>query len=116
MRIVRDQRGQASIEVVGMLPLLLLAAMFVWELHLIASASNAVENAARTGSRVEGLGGDGRKAAIRALPTYQREGAEVRIDGEKVTIKTGVPILVPGLKTGLFEVDGSAELPAAGGI
>jgi len=108
---MRVQRGQASIEVLGVLPLMLVFAMFVWQLHLVMSAATAVENAARTGSRVEGLGGDGKRAAMRALPRSQREDVEIDIRGEVVRIRTKVPTVVPGLATGLFRVRGSAELP-----
>lgn len=108
---MRGQRGQASIEILGVLPLMLLFAMFVWQLHLAMSAATAVENAARTASRVEGLGGDGRRAAMRALPRSQRADAEIEIRGEVVRIRSKVPTVVPGLASGIFRVRGSAELP-----
>ena len=105
------ERGQVSVEVLGVLPLLLLAALLMWQLHLGMSAATAVENAARTGSRVEGLGGDGRRAALRALPRSQRPDAQISVRGELVRIESNVPTVVPGLSTGLFKVHGSAELP-----
>lgn len=105
------ERGQASIEVIGVLPLMLLMALLMWQLHIVWSAATAVENAARTGSRVEGLGGDGKRAALRALPKSQRDGAEIEVRGEVVRIRSKVPTVVPGLSTGLFKVRGSAELP-----
>ncbi len=109
--IGRGERGQASIEVLGVLPLLFLCAMLMWQAHLAMSAATAVENAARTGSRVEGLGGDGERAALRALPKSQRDGAEIVVRGETVRIRSNVPTIVPGLSTGLFKVRGSAVLP-----
>jgi Flp pilus assembly protein TadG len=113
MRLLRGQRGQATIEIVGILPLLLLTAMFVWQLHLAASASNAAADAARTASRAQGLGGDARRAALAALPETQRDSAKIKLvqGGERVEITTDVPTIVPGLSTGLFKVHGAAELP-----
>ncbi len=108
---MKDQRGQASIELIGVLPLMMTMALLMWQLHIVYSAANAVENAARTGSRVEGLGGDGKRAALRALPKSQRGEAKITVDGEVVTVRSEVPTVVPGLSTGLFKVNGSAELP-----
>ncbi len=108
---MRGQRGQASIEVMGMLPVLLVVAMFVWQLHLAMSAATSVENAARTASRVDGLGGDAKRAAMRSLPGGQREGAEIVVRGGKVEIRSRVPTIVPGLSVGFFHVNGSADLP-----
>jgi hypothetical protein len=108
---VSRQRGQASVEVVGLLPILLLFAMLIWQMHLAQSAATAVENAARTASRVESLGGDGKRAVLRALPKSQREGVDIEIRGATVRVRTEVPTVVPGLTTGLFHVRGSAELP-----
>ena len=122
MRRLRGERGSASIELVGFLPLMFLIAMSVWQLHIAGSAANAVADAARTASRVQALGGDGCRAALRALPASQRASAEIRIDGnrcrpprpltgQRVEIRTDVPTVIPGLRTAIFHVDGRAELP-----
>ena len=48
-RLLRDERGQASAEFMGMVFWLLLAALFVWQLMLAAWTVNQATNAARTG-------------------------------------------------------------------
>ena len=111
-RLWRDVRGQASIELLGFVPLLLLAAMAAWQLQLAASAANYAKNAARTASRTAGLGGDPVKAAMRSLPDSQKSHAKITVNGQRVTVKTDVPTIVPGLTSGLFHVSGTAELPA----
>lgn len=111
MRRATGQEGQASIEVLGILPLMLLVGMLIWQLHLGMSAANAVESAARTGSRVAAQGGDARAAALRALPKSQRDGAQIVVAGELVRIKSNVPTVVPGLSTGWLKVSGDAQLP-----
>jgi len=67
VRFIREQRGQSSVELVGMLWWLLLAAFVVWQLMLAAWAVDQTANAARTASRVQGRGGDAVKAARNAL-------------------------------------------------
>ena len=105
------QRGQASVEVLGVLPLLILVGLCVWQLHLGMSAATNVENAARTGSRVAAQGGDARGAALRALPPGQRGGAQITVAGELVRVRSNVPTVVPGLSTGWVKVSGDAQLP-----
>jgi TadE-like protein len=111
MTRLRSERGQASIELLGMLPIMLICGLLAWQLLLTVSAVNTVENAARTGSRTEGRGGDGKRAALRALPESHRRDAEVSVRGETVKVKVEVPLVVPGLHTGIFTVSGDASLP-----
>jgi hypothetical protein len=97
-RRLADESGQASAEVVGMLFWLLLVTLIVWQICLAAWTYTQASNAARTGSRVEGRGGDAKKAAKNALSKPLQKTVE-RIDfsGEKVTVKVRIPLLVPGL-------------------
>ena len=93
-----DESGQASAEVMGMLFWLLLVTVIVWQVCLAAWTYTQASNAARTGSRVEGRGGDAKKAARNALPKpLQKTIEKIDVSGEKVTVKVRVPLLVPGL-------------------
>ncbi len=111
MTRLRAQEGQASVELLGMLPWLLLAALGIWQLLLAASTATSTVAAARNGSRVEGLGGDGVRAALRSLPAMDRPGATAKADGDRVTIHVQVPIIFPGLHSSAFVLTRSAELP-----
>ena len=112
MRLLREQRGQTSVELVGMLWWLLLAALLVWQLMLAAWAVDQTANAARTASRVEGRGGDAEKAARNALPSGLRDGMEVKINGETAKLSVRIPIVVPGLGDDRLRVTRSATLPS----
>lgn len=105
------QRGQASAELLGMLWWILLAALGVWQILLAAWAVNQASNAARTGSRIVARDGDPEKAARNALTPSLREGVEVDVNGEKVTVRVRVPILVPGFTTKKVRATRTAELP-----
>jgi hypothetical protein len=112
MRLLRDQRGQTSVELVGMLWWMLLAALLVWQLMLAAWAVDQTANAARTASRVEGRGGDAEKAARNALPGGLRDGMKVKINGETAKLSVRIPIVVPGLGDDHLRVTRSATLPS----
>jgi hypothetical protein len=107
----REERGQASVELVGMLWWMLLSALVVWQLMLAAWAVDQTANAARTASRVEGRGGDARKAARNALSGGLRDGMKVVLDGEQATVSVRIPLVVPGLGADRFRTSRSATLP-----
>jgi len=109
-----DESGQASAELMGMLFWLLLVTVIVWQIALAAWTYTQVSNAARTASRVEGRGGDAKKAARNALSTPLQKNIErIEIDGDRATVKVRMPLLVPGLLTTReLTATRSAELPS----
>jgi hypothetical protein len=111
MRLLRDERGQASVELVGMLWWLLLTALLVWQLMLAAWAVDQAANAARTASRIEGRGGDAVKAARNALSGGLRDGMRVNVSGETAKVSVRIPIVVPGLGDDRLRASRSATLP-----
>jgi hypothetical protein len=111
MRLLRDERGQASVELVGMLWWLLLTALLVWQLMLAAWAVDQAANAARTASRIEGRGGDAVKAARNALSGGLRDGMKVNLSGETAKVSVRIPIVVPGLGDDRLRASRSATLP-----
>jgi TadE-like protein len=109
-----DQTGQASAELMGMIFWLLLVTVIVWQVALAAWTYTQVSNAARTASRVEGRGGDAKKAARNALSKPLQKSIErIKIDGEKATVKVRMPLLIPGLlTTDQLTATRTAELPS----
>ena len=119
MRRRDGQSGQATIELLLMLPLLLLVGLAIWQVHLTLSVANDAENAARTASRK----GGGAAAARDALqPQYRDNITEchagdtecaIQAGGGRVKIWVDVPIIVPGgSNLGLgFKVHGEADMP-----
>ena len=111
------ERGVAAVEFMGVISYLLFAALAAWQLLLAGAVVTAAENAARTGSRKATLGEDGASAAVEALPSWLRPGADARASGTKVTISVPVPVILPGLELGGLRATREAELPpdASGG-
>ena len=109
-----DESGQASAEVMGMVWWLLLVTLVVWQVCLAAWTYTQASNAARTGSRVEGRGGDAKKAARNALSKpLQKTVKKIDVKGDRVTVTVKMPLLVPGLiSTEDLTATRSAELPS----
>ena len=112
-RLLRDERGQASAELMGMVFWLLLAAVFVWQLMLAAWTVNQATNSARTASRVAARpGGDAEKAARNAVSGPLRDGFhDFRENGETATVHLKIPIILPGVTAKGFTVTRRATLP-----
>lgn len=107
----RGERGQASVELIGMLPFLVLAALLVWQLLLVGYAVTSAENAARAASRVDARGGDGRKAAERVVGGPLREGIRTELESGKAVVRVRVPLIAPGITREDVTVSRDAELP-----
>jgi hypothetical protein len=110
--IGREQRGQASVELVAVLPLLLVCALAVGQLVVAGYALWSAGTAARAGARAAHVGGDAEAAARSALPRPFRERARVSAD-RGVSVSVQAPPLVPGLPR--IPIRASAELGAGPG-
>ena len=92
----RGQRGQASVELAGILPALVLAVLIAAQLGVAGYALWSAGNAARAGARAVHVGADPAVVALRALPTHLHEGARVS-GGPAVSVRVRVPRLLPFL-------------------
>ena len=90
------QRGQATVELVALLPALLLVALVGWQLAVAAYSWTAAGGAARAGARAAEVGAPAREAALAALPGRLARGARVEEgrDGG-VRVRVEVPRVVP---------------------
>jgi flagellar basal body-associated protein FliL len=75
MARARDQGGQASVELVAAIPVLLVVTLVVAQLAVAGYALWSAGAAARAGARAEYVGGDAGAAARRSLPTPLRTGS-----------------------------------------
>jgi Flp pilus assembly protein TadG len=93
-----SERGQATVEFVGILPAALLVAALVLQLALAGHTAWLAANAARVAARATAVGGDPRTAARSALPSYLERG--MRISAQRrgarrgaVTVRLRLPLL-----------------------
>jgi TadE-like protein len=97
VRAHRGERGQATVELLSALPLLIIAALLVWQMLLVGIVMTSASNAARTGSRAVSLSGDGERAARNALRPAFRRGSEISVNGTSVRVRVAMPLIVPGV-------------------
>ena len=105
------ERGQASLELLGVLPVLLIAALGAWQLVLAGQTSWLAGNAARVGARAEAVGEDPAAAVRSALPADMRRGLRVSGHDGRVTVRVRMPIVMRGWPSPL-RIGASAGLPA----
>ena len=107
---MEPERGQASVELLGALPAVLLVALAAWQLVLAGQASWLAGNAARVGARAEVVGADTEAAARGALPAHLRRGLRVTSRDGVVRVRVRLPIVMRSWGTPL-RISGSAGLP-----
>ena len=78
--------GQATIELVAMLPLVLAVALSAAAILAGHSAAEQAGQAAQAGAMAMLQGGDPREAARHALPTGVRNRTTIDIEGRRVTV------------------------------
>lgn len=93
----RGDTGQASVELVALLPLLLVIALVVFSVIVAHSADEEAGAAAEAGALALIQGGDPRDAAVAALPEAIRRRARIAIDGRRVRVHIPARLPLPGL-------------------
>ena len=88
------EAGQASVELLGVLPLLIALALAVFQLLAVGYASVLAGNAAEAGALALAAGGDARAGVHEALPGWSRTRAEVRVAGGEVGVRLQPPALL----------------------
>jgi hypothetical protein len=103
----RHEHGQASVELLGTLPALLLAGLLCWQLLLAGHVLWSSSQAARVAARAAAVGRDPGRAARSALPAALEHGLAVRHRRRGgVEVELRVPLV---LRRGLGPVRVSAS-------
>jgi Flp pilus assembly pilin Flp len=97
---LRDTRGQAAVEFVTLLPLVVVVLAGAWQAVLAAHAQWSASAAARAAARASAIGLDTLPAARRALPDSLDERVSVDEEDEGVAVHLAVPAILPGLDLG----------------
>ena len=89
------ERGQATVELVAVLPLVLAVGAIAWQLVLAGQAAWLTADAARAGARADAVGADPGRAARSVLPRSLERGLHVeRRPGGGVRVDARVPLLL----------------------
>lgn len=92
---VPGPRGQASVELLGLLPLAVLVALAIGQLLAAGSARELAGNAAEAGAAALLQGADPAEAARDALPGWSRDRATVDITGHHVEVRVRPRTVIP---------------------
>ncbi|HEX7291433.1 MAG TPA: hypothetical protein VF250_09935 [Conexibacter sp.] len=88
--------GQAAVELVALLPLVVAVALAVLQALAAGLAVELAGHAAQTGAVALAQGRDGEAAARAALPGWARSRLHVEVDGPRVRVRVTPPSLLPG--------------------
>jgi hypothetical protein len=107
-----DQTGQATVETVAAIPLLLLAGAVALQLLATGYASSTADAAAEAGALALAAGRPAARAVRRALPGWAEERAKVSVNGGRVSVR----LLPPSLSPALAEALAVTSSAFAGGV
>ena len=110
MSRARDATGQASVELVGVLPLAVLVAAALWQAVVAGEAIWSAAGAARSAARAQAVGGDPLASARGRVPGSLRRGVRVRAEDGGVRVGVAIPLVLTGRR--LATVTARASLPA----
>ncbi|HEY2479968.1 MAG TPA: hypothetical protein VGI17_14735 [Solirubrobacterales bacterium] len=90
-RLLRDETGQATVELVAAVPALLLAALISLQLLAAGYALTLADGAAEAGALALAEGGSPAQAARDALPGWASDDVSVSVKGEEVSVRLRPP-------------------------
>jgi hypothetical protein len=106
---VRGERGQAAVELLGALPVLVSLGLAVAQLLAAGYAAVLAGSAAEAGALAIAGGADPEASVRNALPGWDRAHASVGVEGGRVTVRLRPPSLIDAVAREL-EVEASAAV------
>jgi hypothetical protein len=94
---MRGRSGQASVEAVALLPVLVAVALAVGHLLAAGLARELAGHAAEAGAIAALHGADPDEAVAAALPEWSEDGVRTRVRGRRVSVRIEPPAVVPAL-------------------
>jgi hypothetical protein len=107
----RGARGQATVEAIALVPVLLVVGIGVLQLLAVGYATVLAGSAAEAGALALAGGTDARAGARQALPGWSHARARVEVDGGRVAVHLRPPSPLKALADGL-EVTATAAVEA----
>ena len=104
-------RGQATVEAIALVPLMVAVGLGILQLMAVGYASVLAGHAAEAGALAVAAGGDPKRAVRQALPGWSRARARVEVHGGRVEVHLRPPSPLKALADGL-EVTGTATVEA----
>jgi pilus assembly protein CpaE len=97
MRRLAGDEGQSSVEFVGLLPVLAIVVLGMWQLGLIGYTYLAAGHAAREGARALATGEEEGEQVREDLPGAWEGGLRCEVGDDRVKVSLAVPVVLPGV-------------------
>jgi hypothetical protein len=107
-----EQRGQATVELLAAIPLLLVVAAIALQLLLSGYALTLADGAAEAGALALAAGRPAKSAAEESLPSWAEGRAEIAVRGGEVTVRLAPPSLFAAMADHLVVTSNSYAGPA----
>jgi hypothetical protein len=109
-----EERGQATVELLAAIPLLLVAGAIALQLLFAGYALSLADGAAEAGALALAAGRPAKSAAEGSLPSWAEDKAEIVVRGGEVTVRLAPPSLLAALAERLVVTGNSFARPAGG--
>jgi hypothetical protein len=94
--VIRREAGQATVELVGVLPAVVVLGLLAWQLVLAGHTAWLAADAARVAARAQLVGDDPARAARSALPhSVERAARFERTESGAALVEVPVPLILP---------------------
>lgn len=103
------ERGQSTVETMGLIPVVAILVLALWQIGLVGYTYMATGNAAREGARELAVGDDAVPAIRDGVPKSWRDGLRCTVGETRVRVSLAVPAVLPGLDTA-WRIDSSAGI------
>lgn len=107
-----SERGQATVELIAAVPLLLIAGAIALQLLLTGYALTLADGAAEAGALALAAGRPAKSAAEGSLPSWAGARAEIAVRGGEVTVRLVPPSLLAAVADRLAVTSSSFARPA----
>lgn len=107
-----SERGQATVELIAAIPLLLVAGAIALQLLLTGYALTLADGAAEAGALALAGGRPAKSAAEGSLPSWAGDRAEIAVRGGEVTVRLVPPSLLMAVADRLAVTSSSFARPA----
>lgn len=106
------ERGQATVELIAALPVLLVAGLVALQLLAVGYALTLADGAAEAGALALASGSSAAEAARGALPGWAGDDVSVAVEGGEVSVRLRPPSPIPALAERLVVTSNAAARPA----
>jgi hypothetical protein len=107
-----EEQGQATVELLAAIPLLLVAGAIALQLLLAGYALTLADGAAEAGALALAAGRPAKSAAEGSLPAWAEGKAEIAVRGGEVTVQLAPPSLLTAVADRLVMTSSSYARPA----